>query len=210
MTANEPSIGVKTSYHHGDLKAQLVEAVRQLVEEKGPDGFSVSEASRRAGVSTAAPYKHFRDKSEILKAVIIDGMERLEQHMVEAAEALPQGSLARIDAIGQSYIDFARAEPGVFRLVFGLAEDHDEDPDLMARGQSCFEVILAEVAAYLGVQPDDPVVFQRTYMLWTFVHGHSFLVIDGKTAKKGQVVDEAAYLAAVSRGVLDSVRAVPD
>ena len=59
----------RSSYHHGDLRAQLIAAVRELVETQGPDGFSVSEAARSAGVSSAAPYKHFKDRSELLHAV---------------------------------------------------------------------------------------------------------------------------------------------
>ena len=59
----------RDSYHHGDLRSQLIDATRALVEEKGPDHFSVSEACRRAGVSSAAPYKHFQDKEEMLRAV---------------------------------------------------------------------------------------------------------------------------------------------
>ncbi|MEM6374564.1 MAG: helix-turn-helix domain-containing protein, partial [Pseudomonadota bacterium] len=65
----------RTNYHHGDLRADLVEATRRLVEEKGPDRFSVSDACRAAGVSTAAPYRHFEDRDEMLLAVCAEGME---------------------------------------------------------------------------------------------------------------------------------------
>lgn len=199
-------ISPKAGYHHGDLKAQLIVAVRQLVEEKGPEGFSISEASRLAGVSTAAPYKHFKDRPEILKAVVIDGMNRLEAAMRDAAEPLAVGSIERVDAIGQSYIDFARAQPGVFRLVFGLTEGHEGDETLMAGGRDCYGVIVGAVAAYLGLSPEEPEVQRRTYMLWTFVHGHSFLVIDRKTAKMQGHIDEKDLLSAVSQGILGSLR----
>jgi hypothetical protein len=63
----------KKNYHHGHLKEQLLDAVRQLIEEQGPDSFSIAEACRRAGVSTAAPYKHFRDRDEILHGVVLAG-----------------------------------------------------------------------------------------------------------------------------------------
>lgn len=202
MGESDAAVMAKTGYHHGDLKAQLVAVVRQLVEEKGPDGFSISEASRRAGVSTAAPYKHFKDKPAILKAVVTDGMERLETAMQEVIATLPVGSIERVNALGQAYIDFARAEPGVFRLVFGLTEGHEADETLMARGRDCFGIIIGAVADYLGLEPDDPKVARRAYMLWTFVHGHSFLVIDRKTAKMQVQIDEAALLSAVSAGIL--------
>jgi AcrR family transcriptional regulator len=75
----------KKNYHHGHLKEQLLEAVRQLVEEKGPDSFSIAEACRRAGVSTAAPYKHFKDRDEILHGVVLSAMHRMGAAMQKAA-----------------------------------------------------------------------------------------------------------------------------
>ncbi len=200
--APERPINPKAGYHHGDLKAQLVTAVRQLVEEHGPDGFSISEASRRAGVSTAAPYKHFKDRPAILKAVVMDGMMRLDARMSAAIAHLPAGSLERVDAVGKTYIDFAREEPGVFRLVFGLTEDHEGDEDLIACGNQCFGVILGAVADYLGLPVDDPAVLEKGYTLWTFVHGHSFLLIDRKAKKLAVHIDEDRYLASVSRAIL--------
>ena len=78
---------LRSSYHHGDLRAQLIAAVRDLVEAHGPDGFSVAEAARRAGVSSAAPYKHFKDRPELLRAVAGEGMDRLRAAMEAALEA---------------------------------------------------------------------------------------------------------------------------
>ncbi|MEJ8562537.1 TetR/AcrR family transcriptional regulator [Yoonia sp. GPGPB17] len=80
----------RTSYHHGDLRSQLIEATRQLVEEKGPDHFSVSEACRRAGVSTAAPYKHFKDKTEMLREVAAAGMIRQSEQMLAELAPTPK------------------------------------------------------------------------------------------------------------------------
>lgn len=201
--APDAPISPKAGYHHGDLKAQLIAAVRQLVEEHGPDGFSISEASRRAGVSTAAPYKHFKDRPAILKAVVMDGMARLQARMQQAIDPLPAASLERVDALGKTYIDFAREEPGVFRLVFGLTEDHEGDDELIACGNQCFGIILGAVADYLGLPVEDPIVLQKGYTLWTFVHGHSFLVIDRKAQKLALNIEEDAYLSSVSRAVLD-------
>lgn len=201
MSVEDATIVAKAGYHHGDLKAQLVEAVRQLVEEKGPDEFSIAEASRLAGVSTAAPYKHFKDRHAILHAVALDGLERLEADMRAAIDGLPKGSLERIDALGQAYIDFARNGPGVFRLTFGLTDGHDDDPELMECGRSCFEILIGAVADTLDLPPDAPEVSLRAYMLWTFVHGHSFLLLDNKLSKMELEIDEPFLLSQVSRGI---------
>ncbi len=170
----------KTAYHHGDLRAQLVNAVRMLVEEKGPDRFSVSEACRAAGVSTAAPYRHFRDKQEMLLAVAIEGMQRLAGRMRASAKRHPTGSTARIAATGHAYVRFATKEPGVFRLVFGLTVDHRKSDEMIAEGNRTFGVLLEEVAAYFNKPEIDADVLRRGFALWTFVHGFSFLKIDEK------------------------------
>ena len=102
----------KEGYHHGDLRAQLVEAARRLIAEKGVDQFSVSKACRVANVSTAAPYNHFKSKEEMVLAVAVDGLERENRMMRDALEAAPENGLDRIIAIGRVYVSFAQDEPG--------------------------------------------------------------------------------------------------
>lgn len=192
----------KPAYHHGDLRAQLVSVVRDLIETHGPDGFSVAEAARRAGVSSAAPYKHFKDRPELLRAVVSEGMDRLREGMEAAAGQHPRGSLESIAAIGQAYVDFARTGPGVFRLMFSLTEGHENAPELKAKGQAGFAVVLRATAERLGRTMDDPEVQLRAYILWTAVHGHCFLIIDRKTDVLSAMIDDRAYLMTVTRAVL--------
>mgnify|MGYP001801602178 CR=1 FL=1 len=174
------TIKKRDSYHHGDLRAQLIEATRRLVEEKGPDHFSVSEACRVAGVSTAAPYKHFKDKNEMLQEVAMDGMQRHHQEMLAEIEPYPVGSLDRIIGLGRVYTRFAQREPGVFRLMFGLSDDHDECERLVTQGNEVYSVVKLEVARCRGSETVGPEDEKRAFMLWSFVHGLSFLAIDGK------------------------------
>lgn len=170
----------RAHYHHGDLRAHLIETVRVLVEEKGADGFSISEAARRAGVSSAAPYKHFNDRSEIVREVALAGIDRMRDQMQMAADTAPAGHLTRITALGITYANFARTEPGVFRLMFGLTKGHDEDPEIKARGEACSDIVKREVRAVLPDGTPQEVIDQRALMLHMFVHGHAFLEIDGK------------------------------
>ena len=199
MAPNPPS---KPAYHHGDLPQQLVRVVRDLIETHGPDGFSVAEAARRAGVSSAAPYKHFKDRPELLRAVVSEGMDRLREGMEAAAGQHPRGSLESIAAIGQAYVDFARTGPGVFRLMFSLTEGHENAPDLKAKGQACFGVVVRATAERLGRAMDDPEVQHRAYVLWTAVHGHCFLTIDRKTDVLSAMIIDHDYLMTVTRAVL--------
>ena len=192
----------KSGYHHGDLRAGLIEATRRLVEEKGPDGFSVSDACRLAGVSTAAPYKHFKDKDEMLVAVVLEGMDRLRTNMKAALGAAPERSPTRVTAIGREYVRFALAENGVFRLKFGGFTDRLEDERLTQSGQATFGILLAEVAACLGAEGITEDVRRRALMLWSFVHGLSFLLADEKLKDMAGVQDVEPLLAEIAERVL--------
>ncbi len=192
----------KKKYHHGDLRAHLVETIRELIEESGPDGFRIAEACRRAGVSTAAPYKHFADRDAILRAVALSGMERLRDAMAEAAASRAVGDPARIAALGRSYVEFARREPGVFRMMFGLTEAHGGDAGLEAVGEAAEGIVARVVAEHMGWEPASPRARLRAYALWCFVHGHCFLMLDGKRAGHAGEVDEPEMLAEVGRLML--------
>lgn len=192
----------KAGYHHGDLRAGLIEATRRLVEEKGPDGFSVTDACRLAGVSTAAPYKHFKDKSEMLLAMVIEGMTRHRQNMIAALDGIPPGTPDRITALGREYIDFALREPGVFRLKFGGFTDRLEDPRLMEVGENTFAIVKHEVAACLGLDAISEDVEQRAFMLWSFVHGLSFILPDKNLTDMCGCIDLDQLLSEVARRML--------
>lgn len=192
----------KSRYHHGDLRAGLIEATRHLVEERGPDGFSVSDACRLAGVSTAAPYKHFKDKNEMLVSMVLEGMLRHRENMHAALEGIPVGSPDRVTALGREYVNFALTENGVFRLKFGGFTDRLEDPRLQSAGEQTFEMVLREVAACRGETEITPDVRRRGFLLWSFVHGLSFLLIDKKLAAMGGDTELVAMLTDIARRVL--------
>ena len=190
------------TYHHGDLRAKLIEATRCLVETKGPDHFSVSEACREAGVSTAAPYKHFKNKDEMLRAVALGGMQRKHAQMMAELGPLPVGSIDRIVALGRVYTRFAMTEPGVFRLMFGLSEDHDEDAELVETGDRLFTDVQKQVALYYGRDEVLPSDVNKAFLLWSFVHGLSFLQIDGKVTKTDMTIDLETTLSEIAHRVM--------
>ena len=192
----------RDAYHHGDLRAGLVEAARALVEEKGPDRLSMTDACRAAGVSTAAPYRHFSDKDDLLLAVALAGLGRQRAAMQAATEGHPPGSEAAISAMGLAYVTFARTEPGVFRLMFALTGAHKDSAALMTAGRDTFGVLLAQIAARLGRDGIDDVVIARSFPLWTFVHGLSFLLIDEKAQAMQVPVDLPTLVADNTRRLL--------
>lgn len=192
----------KARYHHGDLRAGLIEATRRLVEEKGPDGFSVSDACRLAGVSTAAPYKHFKDKNEMLVAMVLEGMMRHRENMLAALEGIPKGSPDRITALGYEYVNFALTETGIFRLKFGGYTDRLDDPRLQQVGEATFDMVLAEVAACRNQTEISEDIRRRGFLLWSFVHGLSFLLVDEKLKAMGGDTELVAMLTDVAMRVL--------
>ena len=194
----------KKQYHHGDLKGALLEAIRQLIERDGPDGFSIAEACRMAGVSTAAPYKHFDDRDDMMRHIVLAGMERLYGAMVQAVETNPSGSNERIAALGRSYVDFARHEPGVFRMMFSLAKAHDADETLRAAGDAANALVERVVSEHLNIPLDSPETALRAYALWCVVHGHCFLMLDGKVEPQLTRDQENALLELVGSAILPS------
>lgn len=198
----DPAPLKKAGYHHGDLRAGLIEATRQLVEQNGPDGFSVSDACKLAGVSTAAPYKHFKNKGEMLVAVCLEGTERLHRNMADALVGLPKGDPARIKALGQEYINYALSEPACFRLKFGGFTDGMDDPELKSVGQQIFAMTMQEVADCMGESEITPMVRQKAFTLWSLVHGLSFILRDKDLTELGEMVEVDDVLSDMARRIL--------
>ena len=192
----------KKKYHHGDLKGQLVEAVRQLIEQEGPEGWSIAEACRLAGVSTAAPYRHFRDRDEIMRHVVVAAMGRLGERMDVAMKSHAAGDPERVVALGRAYIGFAADEPGVFRIMFSLTEGHEGDQDIQAMGQGARSIVETVVAEHLGIDPNSQEAVTRAYALWCFVHGHSFLRMDAKAKVQGLAVPEDVLLRLIGEAMV--------
>ena len=171
--AKSDTVERRSAYHHGGLREALVRATRQLIEEKGIDHFSVSDACRLAGVSTAAPYKHFKSKEDMVEAAVVDAMERHHAGLVDDIAKTPKGSIERIVAMGANYIGFAVREPAMFKLRF--SHNEPEDTPISLAGEQVYLAVQEEVRAALGEPSLNDKVLERSFMLWSFVHGLSYL-----------------------------------
>lgn len=184
----------KQRYHHGDLREALIASARHLVNAHGADGFSLADACREAGVSTAAPYKHFRDKNELLKELIMLGMEELQATRVAALGAHGGINRQSMAAMGKNYVKFAKQEPGLFRLMFGLNPILKSDPKVDQTCKACFGGVIETVAEFCrthGVKQDPSLI---ALDLWTFVHGVASLAIDGDYDKVAPGLDTDALI----------------
>lgn len=196
---------MKTTYHHGELRQALITAARHLINEGHGTDFSLSDACRRAGVSTAAPYRHFSDKTEILNEVAAQGFADMGNRLREMAAAFPAGAPDRLRAVGQVYVTFGVTEPALFRLMFGQRPAQSGEDIVTAAGKACFAYVLQEVIDYCtihGVRGDAQMIAAQ---LWTMVHGVTSLTIDGDYAKVIPHLDLQEMMASVSERLLFSL-----
>lgn len=166
------------SYHHGDLKRALTSAALSLVAEKGPKGFTLTEAARRAGVSAAAPYRHFADKAGLLAAVAEQGFRDLHADLAAADRA--SDPRERVIELGRAYVRWAVAHPDHYQVMFGGESLKEEHPSLAEAALQAFGELLDAITACQEagiVTVRDPLDIAAP--LWSLVHGIASLAIGG-------------------------------
>ncbi len=188
------AVKAKSAYHHGDLKEVMVQASYDLLSENGADKFSLADVCRCAGVSTAAPYKHFRDRDEVLEMVVALAFDEMGRRSIEAVEKNGVGTLKGIIAMGHAYVHFAVDEQHLFRLMFGQHPIVKKAASVEEDGRKCFSNVIEQVAIYCernNVSGDPRAIAIR---LWTFVHGAASLLIDEDYAKVAPDLDVDALI----------------
>ncbi|MEM1287440.1 MAG: TetR/AcrR family transcriptional regulator [Pseudomonadota bacterium] len=194
----------KKKYHHGDLKEQLIDAVSGLVERDGPDGWSIAEACRLAGVSSAAPYRHFADRKDILHHTVMRAMENFHGEMRHAADSHQPGSPKRIVALGENYLRFARENPQIFRIMFGVEDEEGKPAVITETGMRARSVVEMVVADHLGIHPDSPEARLRAFSLWCFVHGYALLQLDARIGEGDEAIPEDQLLILIGEAIVPS------
>ena len=188
-------------YHHGDLRAALVSAAAALAAERGSAALSLREVARRAGVSHAAPYHHFRDREDLLAEVAVVGFQKLEQAQGRAeAEAGPD-PFDRLEALGVAYVLFADAEPHYFRVMFQGDLNH---PKVGAAKAGPLRRLIETVAeaqradGRIGVDPLAPAL-----VCLSAIHGLAHLWVDGTLRSRPRDLRAMArYVARIVVGAL--------
>jgi AcrR family transcriptional regulator len=192
-------------YHHGTLKQTLVDAAIALIAEVGTHGFTLREVARRAGVSHNAPYRHYRDRDELLAVVAMQGFERLTAAMRRSA-GRGTGTLERLRLCGRGYVDFALRWPQHFLVMFDLPSSRDKYPEYAAAGQEAFDTLLTFIVACQeanDLPPEDPALLALT--AWSLVHGVAKLAISqhlpfGRAAARDFADKAATILLSGMRG----------
>lgn len=168
----------RTAYHHGDLRAALLQAAEAELTERGIEGFTLRGVAKRAGVSHAAPAHHFRDTNALLTALATEAAERFRLAMeAEQARAAPDAQ-ARLIASGVGYVHFALANPALFDLMFSSKRPDFNDEALTCESDRAFAVLVDGVAALYGGDPLETVEGRiRIANAWAHVHGIAELLI---------------------------------
>jgi AcrR family transcriptional regulator len=180
-------------YHHGNLREALLKAALRLISEVGPTAFTLREVARRAGVSHNAPYRHFRDREELMAAVSTEGYGELTRTMQEAGEH-ESNSLARLKQAGLAYVKFALRRPEHFtvmfdapaskpseKLCFGPKQMKNKYPQAADAAERSFRTLMNFVAACQqeGTLPVGDTK-ELALLAWSMVHGIAKLAITGR------------------------------
>ena len=191
----------KRAYHHGNLREALIKATLRAIAEDGPDGFTLRDVARRAGVSPAAPYRHFKDKDELLAAVAGECAQRFGETIDAAVAQASPHALDRFRRVGIAYVQFAHAHPEHFRalsipnIIARLPEEQRRAMDTWG-GDTRRAVLDAQAAGTIAAHPIDELLLAAN----ATVHGLSHLIVEGAL---GEVTAErATELAILVTGVL--------
>lgn len=163
----------KRGYHHGNLKQALVDATLTLIEQKGPQGFTIAEAAKVAGVSAAAPYRHFKGRDDLIAEGARQGFEIFADLMEFAYASGAPSALASFEATGRAYLAFARKHPGHYIAMFESGVRLNADPDLSmasTRAMGVLSKAAEELTSHLpaGKRPPASMVSQH---IWAMSHG---------------------------------------
>ncbi len=164
---------VRKGYHHGNLKQALIEATIRLIEIKGPTGFTISEAAKQAGVSAAAPYRHFKGREDLIAEVAKQGFEIFADLLEYAYSKGGKSSVASLEATGRAYLAFARKNPGHYIAMFESGVSVNADADLAAVANRAISVLVKAADNLSSNLPIDkrPPSTMVSQHIWALSHG---------------------------------------
>ncbi len=189
------------TYHHGNLRQVLLEAAQTLTAEVGIDGFTLREVARRAGVSHAAPYNHFADKTALVEALAVHAFQELANALRIAVNkhATP---LSALEEIGVAYVRFAYQHPNEFRFIFRNDLRPSAESATNQAGERAYAVLLETMkSAQSFLASKDIELLALT--AWSTSHGLATLVVNGPRSDLTQNLEGVEYLA---RGVMQTLQ----
>jgi AcrR family transcriptional regulator len=171
------------SYHHGDLRRQLIAATEEIIMERGVDGFTLREAARRVGVSPAAPAHHFKDAKGLLTEVALLGFRDFGEALAVADRAGGDDPARRLHEQGVAYVRFALDYPARFHLMFRTDKHDRTNAEFVRVASQTYRQLEDAIRAATGTPPDGELSSDGQGLLlaaWSMVHGFSHLALGGE------------------------------
>jgi AcrR family transcriptional regulator len=162
-------------HHHGDLRNALLPAALELVAERGPHGFSLAEASRRAGVSVAAPYKHFADREALLAELATRGYREQRKQFSAAVDGIAD-PVEQLASFASAYVRFAAEQSALFDVTFSAGLDKSRFPELAAAGDEVAGLLMPVVRR---LSPDETAAFDLLLRVAAAAHGLAVFLRQG-------------------------------
>ncbi len=174
----------RSRYHHGNLRAALIDVARRLIVERGPHGFSLVEAATLAGVSPAAPYRHFANRDALLACVALSGYERFAKELTVAWRDGQPDPYTAFMRMGEVYFSFAQYERASYIAMFEAGLAGDEIEGLKEAGDQAFATLTTAAKALGGTMPDGQPISPELMgaHIWAMSHGMASLF---STPRKG-------------------------
>ncbi|HTW54729.1 MAG TPA: TetR/AcrR family transcriptional regulator [Stellaceae bacterium] len=178
--------GARRGYHHGNLREALIDAALNLIAQKGPAGFTFADAARSAGVSSAAPYRHFRDRDALLADVARRGFELFETHLEKAWNNGKPEPFRAFENVGRAYLNFARNEPAYYSAMFEAGAPLDSDAGLRQASERAFAVLRRASEALSAHAPAEkrPPALMMSLHIWALSHGIASLFGRGDAGRR--------------------------
>jgi AcrR family transcriptional regulator len=192
--------GGRRGYHHGNLREALIGAALDLISQKGPAGFTFAEAARQAGVSPAAPYRHFRDRDALMADVARQGFERFAQRLAAAWDDGRPSPTAALERLGRAYLGFARDEPAYFSAMFESGVPVARHRDLSEASDRAFTVLRQACEAVVATLPSGkrPPALMLALHIWALAHGIASLFARGDDARRSLPISAEELLEAAT------------
>jgi AcrR family transcriptional regulator len=189
-----PARGKDGRYHHGDLRAALIETAVEVIGERGVRGFSMAEASRRLGVAVSAPYAHFADRDDLLAAVAVHAYELF---YAELSPAVGQAAAPaeRLAELARSYVRFASAHRPLFEVLYEAGLDKERHPEIEDAMRPIDDILSAGV---LALSDGQAAAGELALALEATANGHVVLFFDDCAGQDEETVAQAAERAARS------------
>jgi len=207
MTWHKDGPGARRGYHHGNLREALIAAALDLISKKGPAGFTFADAARAAGVSPAAPYRHFRDRDALMADIARRGFDAFAEALSRAWDNGRPTPRSAFERVGRAYLEFAAKEPAQFSAMFESGVPLTDYPEVQEAGDRAFNVLRQACEAVAETMPKEkrPPSLMMALHIWSLSHGIAALFGRGDAARRPIPMSPADLLEAAVLIYLDGL-----